>query len=92
MNEHNLAVEVRISGIVQGVGFRYWAWSVANELGVHGWVRNDPDGDVLAHLEGPEPAIATMLKRLHNGPRFARVTQFETVEGTFRGLRDFSMQ
>jgi len=65
---------------------------VANELGVHGWVRNDPDGDVLAHLEGPEPAIATMLKRLHNGPRFARVTQVETVEGTFRSLPNFSMK
>jgi acylphosphatase len=41
-----------IAGRVQGVGFRYFAEAAAARAGVHGWVRNLPDGSVEAFVEG----------------------------------------
>lgn len=67
------AVQVRIAGIVQGVGFRDWTQREAGRLGLKGWVRNEPDGSVAALLVGSDAAVATMLERLHEGPRYSRV-------------------
>jgi acylphosphatase len=52
MDGQTKAVLVRIEGSVQGVGFRAWTQSEASRLGLRGWVRNEPDGSVAAHLEG----------------------------------------
>ena len=67
------AVYVRVSGRVQGVGYRYFAEEKAQALGLTGWVRNLPDGDVEAEAEGPREALEDWLKQLHRGPSFARV-------------------
>jgi acylphosphatase len=52
-----------ISGRVQGVGFRYYAERVASRDGIHGWVRNLPDGRVEVFAEGEIEAV----DRLHQG-------------------------
>ena len=87
------AMLVRIRGRVQGVGFRYWTRHEAWELGLSGWVRNEPDGSVLAMIAGPEAAVATMLHRLRGGPPGAQVTNLTTegvaapgLDGGFRIL------
>ncbi len=67
------AVEVRVTGRVQGVGFRYWTRQEAERLGLSGWVRNEPDGSVAALLAGPDDAVAAMLDRLRQGPQGAAV-------------------
>ncbi len=69
---------VRIAGKVQGVGFRAWTREQAMRLGLSGWVRNEPDGTVLALLVGPAPAVATMLERLWIGPEFGSVSSVES--------------
>ena len=57
-----VAREVSVHGTVQGVGFRYYTAAEADRLGVHGWVRNEPDGSVtLLRLEQRSNAVSPML-------------------------------
>ncbi len=62
-----------VRGTVQGVGFRFFAERSARALGVHGWVRNRPDGSVESVAEGDQAAVEEYLKRLARGPVGARV-------------------
>ena len=73
------AIQVRISGRVQGVGFRAWTERQASALGLSGWVRNRADGDVEAVFSGPEQAVEAMLAACRRGPRLASVTKVEVV-------------
>lgn len=73
-------VRVVISGLVQGVGFRYYARQQAERLGVAGWVRNRPDGSVEAELEGTADAVAAMLAWVAEGPASARVRNLRTTD------------
>ncbi|MBR9763600.1 MAG: acylphosphatase [Rhodobacteraceae bacterium] len=67
--------KARITGRVQGVGYRAWAREEALALGLTGWVRNLPDGGVEALLHGPGPAVEALLERMAQGPTFARVSE-----------------
>ncbi|MDB5553801.1 MAG: putative acylphosphatase [Rhizobium sp.] len=71
--EHQ-AVQVHITGRVQGVGFRDWTAREARQLGLAGWVRNEADGSVAALIIGPEDAATAMIGRLWKGPRLASVS------------------
>ena len=62
-----------ITGRVQGVGFRYFAQEAADREGLHGWVRNLPDGRVEAQAEGDADALERFERALRRGPRGARV-------------------
>lgn len=64
---------VRISGSVQGVGFRYEARDRARSLGVGGFIRNLPDGTVEAAFEGEEERVESMIDWCRRGPGGARV-------------------
>lgn len=77
-----IAVEVRITGRVQGVWFRGWTLGQVQELGLAGWVRNDPDGSVRALFVGPAAAVEAMLARCREGPPLARVDAIEAVPAT----------
>ena len=73
-----------VSGVVQGVGFRYFAREAARALGLRGFVRNLPDGNVEAWAEGNAEAIEQMRARLERGPASSKVTgvNAEPVEPT----------
>ena len=71
------AVEVEVSGEVQGVSFRGYAAQEAVRLELVGWVRNEPDGTVLAHYEGDDEAVAEMLKWCREGSPSADVHHVE---------------
>ena len=71
------AVRVRTSGRVQGVGFRAWTRGEAARLGLSGWVRNLPGGDVEAVFSGPDAAVDAMLALCREGPRYALVERVE---------------
>jgi acylphosphatase len=70
----------RVSGRVQGVGFRYFAQAAAAREGLHGWVRNLPDGGVEALAEGEADAVARFEHAIGHGPPGARVDQVEVEE------------
>lgn len=67
------AVDVTVTGLVQGVFFRAEAQRQAHRLGVAGWVRNEPDGSVAAHVEGEPDAVEAMVAWCREGPPQARV-------------------
>ncbi|MEE9229832.1 MAG: acylphosphatase [Acidobacteriota bacterium] len=73
-----------MSGVVQGVGFRYFTYEAARALGLRGFVRNLPDGTVEAWTEGNIEAIEQMRARLERGPASSKVTgvSAEPVEPT----------
>ena len=72
-------LSARITGRVQGVGFRNFTQTRARRLGVTGWVRNEADGSVRLEAEGPPDALDDLADAVHNGPRMARVDNV-TVE------------
>jgi acylphosphatase len=76
-----------VSGRVQGVGFRYFAQVTASRDGLHGWVRNLPDGRVEAAAEGEADALDRFEQALRHGPPGARVERLE-IEHTVPGGRD----
>jgi len=67
----------RIYGRVQGVGFRFFAREVANQLGVVGYIRNTADGGVEVLAEGDEGSLREFLDLLEDGPRSAHVSRVE---------------
>jgi acylphosphatase len=70
------ALHILVSGRVQGVGFRYSCYARARSLGLGGWVRNTPEGDVEVWLESPAgERLEAMLEWLRRGPPHARVDQ-----------------
>ncbi|MEP7089910.1 MAG: acylphosphatase [Nocardioidaceae bacterium] len=83
------AVEVKVSGEVQGVSFRGHAAQEAVRLELVGWVRNELDGTVLAHLEGPDDAVATMLDWCREGSPWADVRRVEVHDVQPIGASDF---
>lgn len=64
-----------VQGRVQGVGFRWFVRERAAALGLAGWVRNTPGGDVEIAARGAEGQIADLVSAAGQGPRGARVTQ-----------------
>lgn len=69
-----------ISGRVQGVGFRFFAEAQAAVEGLHGFVRNLPDGRVEVLLEGDREAVDRAESRLRRGPAGAHVDGFAVEE------------
>ena len=86
-----IARRVRVSGRVQGVGFRFFAERAAREAGVKGWVRNLPDGTVESAVEGAEDAVDRYLALLREGPRMGRVTELRVEETVWSGFESFDI-
>ncbi len=81
---------VFVSGVVQGVGFRWWTRAAALELGLTGAARNTEDGRVEVTAEGPQAALEELLRRLGEYPsthfRPGRVAGISTpLWGSARG-------
>jgi len=85
------AVDISVTGRVQGVSFRYHAQERARRLGVAGWVRNEPDGSVAAHLEGDAQAVEAMLAWCREGPSYARVESVDVQDAEATGANGFDL-
>lgn len=68
-----------VTGMVQGVGFRYESVRAARRIGIVGWVRNCMDGSVELEIQGEPEPVAQMIEWLWHGPQWARVDDV-TVE------------
>jgi len=86
------ARRVLVSGVVQGVGFRYYTRLRASELGLAGWVRNLPDGRVEVWVEGPATVVDELVDWLRRGPPGARVSSIEAREVQADGLERFEVR
>jgi len=86
------AMYVRISGRVQGVGFRYSAIREAQRLRLGGWVRNAVNGDVEVWAEGPDEKLKVFLAWLHRGPEFSRVDTVEKEDKFPKGYGNFGVE
>jgi acylphosphatase len=84
------SVRLRITGRVQGVGYRAWAVQEGARLGISGWVCNRRDGSVEALLTGSDDAVAQMVTACHQGPYAARVSDVATEEARDDGSVGFS--
>ena len=89
-NNDTERARVRVSGQVQGVFFRDSTRQKAEELGLAGWVRNMPDGQVEALFEGPSDKVEEIVRWCKEGPQRASVenvdTDFESVGGDLEGF------
>lgn len=70
----------RVTGRVQGVGFRWFVREQARALGLAGWVRNDPDGSVVLEVAGESDAVAALQAAVATGPSGAHVTAVRAGE------------
>jgi len=84
------AVRLRITGRVQGVGYRAWAMQMAARLGVRGWVRNRADGSVEALAIGEDDAVERMIEACRQGPFGARVGDVAVGEAEDDGSVGFA--
>jgi len=69
----------RVTGRVQGVGFRWWTQRTARRLGLGGSVRNLADGGVEVQAVGPRERVAELEAALHEGPSVSRVDRVEEI-------------
>jgi len=85
-------IDIRVRGIVQGVGFRPFVCKLAREHGLTGWVLNDTLG-VLIHVEGPAGAIDSFVDQLRRrAPPAADVTAVDISAAAATGLEDFAIR
>lgn len=87
-----VARRVVVHGHVQGVYFRGSCQAEARKRGLTGWVSNEHDGTVRAHLEGSPPAVAVLLDWLRIGPRHAVVQRVDVTEVAPEGHRGFTVR
>jgi acylphosphatase len=71
-----------VTGLVQGVGFRWSAREAAQRLGVTGWARNRLDGSVEVEVEGEQEQVERMLDWLRTGPPGSSVEAVQESEAT----------
>jgi DNA ligase D-like protein (predicted 3'-phosphoesterase) len=86
------AIRVVVSGHVQGVGFRDATRRRAAQLGVMGWVRNEDDGTVVVHAEGPSSALEALVAFLHKGPRGAPRVEVAEQAARVEGHEQFAIR
>jgi acylphosphatase len=82
VHEEHIAKRYYVSGMVQGVGYRYFVERAAKYLKVAGYVRNLRDGRVEAYAIGPAESLAALRQTLERGPKGASVTGVTEEDAT----------
>jgi acylphosphatase len=82
-----------VRGVVQGVGFRIYAQSEANRLGLRGYVRNLPNGAVEIVAEGDADAVERLIEWAKRGPPAAAVEDVDVEHAEPTGeFSDFTIR
>jgi acylphosphatase len=92
--ETSQAKRFLVSGMVQGVGYRFFAQRAANRIGVRGWVKNRRDGRVEVYAVGTPEQLQALRDDLERGPSMAGVSGVEEQEAEFlpEHAVDFSIE
>jgi acylphosphatase len=87
-----IAKHLIIKGRVQGVFYRGWTVKTAQALGLAGWVRNLPNGDVEALVQGHSTDVARLIDMAWQGPSAARVDDIAIKPGDIGDLSGFEQR
>ena len=71
--KNTLTLNMKITGKVQGVGFRFFVQQQAQKLGINGWVSNKSNGDVEALAQGEKADLEQFIAKVKEGPSFSKV-------------------
>ena len=91
---YNMAIQhynIKITGKVQGVGFRFSSMEAAYRIGVVGFVKNLNADQVYIEAEGSEAVMQRFLDWCHKGPLGSRVEKLEANEGAIRNFTSFDI-
>jgi acylphosphatase len=77
--DHETRKAFKVHGMVQGVGFRWWAQREGRRLGLRGWVRNCPDGTVEIAFAGAPDRVDEMEVQLQQGAPASRVDRLDEL-------------
>lgn len=82
--------KIIVKGLVQGVGFRYYCYKSALQLGLFGYAKNNYNGDVEIEVEGDESAVNEFIDLVKIGPEYSKVTSISVenskYEKTYAGF------
>jgi acylphosphatase len=84
-------LNITVKGKVQGVFFRKSTKATADQLGVRGFILNEPNGDVYIEAEGDDFAMGMFMDWCNEGPEYGEVTSVETHEGELKNYRNFEV-
>lgn len=85
MENKKVRAEIIVSGLVQGVGFRYFVLRKAQELNLVGYTKNQYDGTVLTVVEGEKYQIEYLFNQLKIGPIYADVRDIKIAWKSYVG-------
>jgi acylphosphatase len=84
-------LDITVKGKVQGVFYRASTKAVADQLGVRGFIKNLPDGNVFIEAEADNATMEMFLEWCNEGPQEASVIAVETHEGELKNYRNFEV-
>jgi len=87
-----LARKYLLAGRVQGVGFRYFVFRVAQSFGVLGWVKNLKNGMVEIHAQGDTETLMLFEAEIRSGPPFAVVENIQEDDIQIEDFKDFFIE
>jgi len=85
-------LNIRVTGRVQGVGFRYSAMHAARSFDLKGFARNERDGSVYIEAEGSEAGLGLFLDWCRRGPGHGRVDKVSQAESDLQGYQEFRIK
>ncbi len=78
--QRRIAKRIKVKGIVQGVGYRYFVYEKANQIGISGYVKNLADGSVEIVCQCDEDKMNKLLEHLKLGPVYSKVENIDIEE------------
>jgi len=85
-------LKIKIFGLVQGVGFRYFVLNKARQNNIFGFCQNLPDGTVYLEAEGEHTNLDTFVSECKKGPFLAEVSRIEIKEGEIEVYQTFEIK
>lgn len=85
-------LNITISGRVQGVWFRKYTYDKATQLGIKGFVRNQPNGDVYAEAEADQETLDKFVAWCHSGSPLSSVKEVVWQEDELKNFSGFEIE